>query len=90
VDRCAESAGALESPLGWLPRHDDLLWDGLDLTAERFAELMRLDRGAWSSELALHQELFAKLGDRLPEEFVFKRDTLLASLQETPERWASH
>ena len=90
VDRCGESAGALESPLGWIPRHDDLQWDGLDLTGERFAELMRLDREAWSIELALHQELFAKLGDRLPEEFVLKRDALLASLQGTPERWASH
>jgi len=89
VDRCQESTGALESPVGWMPRHDDLEWDGLDLPADRFAELMRLDREAWSSELALHQELFAKLDDRLPEEFQRKRDSLIASLQRTPERWIS-
>jgi len=89
VDRCQESTGAMESPIGWMPRHDDLEWDGLDLPPDRFAELMRLDREAWSRELALHQEFFAKLGDRLPEEFLLKLDSLHASLQRAPERWAS-
>ena len=89
VDRCQESAGALESPIGWMPRHDDLEWDGLDLTPDRFAELMRLDREAWLCELALHQEFFAKLDDRLPEEFLLKRESLLTSLQRAPERWTS-
>ena len=89
VDRCQESTGALESPIGWMPRHDDLEWDGLDLTPDRFAELMRLDRESWLCELALHQEFFAKLDDRLPEEFLHKIESLLTSLQRAPERWAS-
>ncbi len=89
VDRCQESAGAMESPLGWMPRLDDLEWEGLDLDDERFAELMRLDREAWSCELALHQELFAKLDNHLPEEFLLKRESLLSSLQHSPESWVS-
>jgi phosphoenolpyruvate carboxykinase (GTP) len=89
VDRCRENAGALESPLGWMPRLDDLEWDGLDLDEDRFAELMGLDHEAWSCELALHQELFAKLDDRLPQEFLLKRESLLASLQHSPESWVS-
>jgi len=87
VERCQESAGALESPLGWMPRRDDLDWNGLDIPAERFDELMSLNRDAWSRELGLHQELFAKLGDRLPEEFPRKRESLLSSLQRAPEQW---
>ena len=87
VDRCEDSAGAMESPLGWMPRRDDLELDGLGLNAERFSELMGLDRGAWLRELDLHQELFAKLDDHLPEEFLRKRESLLASLQRSPERW---
>jgi phosphoenolpyruvate carboxykinase (GTP) len=88
VDRCAESAGAMESPLGWMPRHDDLELDGLGMNAERFAELMCLDREAWLRELDLHKELFAKLDHHLPEEFLLKRESLLASLQRSPGRWA--
>jgi len=87
VERCQESAGALESPLGWMPRRDDLDWNGLDIPAERFDELMSLNRDAWSRELGLHQELFAKLGDRLPEEFPRKRESLLSSLLRAPEQW---
>jgi phosphoenolpyruvate carboxykinase (GTP) len=90
VDRCQESAGAMESPLGWMPRHVDLEWDGLGLTADRFAELMGLDQEAWSRELALHQELFAKLDNHLPQEFLLKRESLLDSLRRTPERWTTH
>jgi phosphoenolpyruvate carboxykinase (GTP) len=89
VDRCQESTGALESPVGWMPRHDDLEWDGLDLPPDRFGELMRLDREAWSRELALHREFFAKLADRVPEEFLLKLESLHASLQRAPERWTS-
>ena len=87
VDRCEDNAGAAESPLGWMPRHDDLELDGLALNAERFAQLMGLDRDAWLRELDLHQELFAKLDNHLPEEFLLKRESLLASLQRSPARW---
>ena len=89
VDRCQETVDALESPIGWMPRHEDLEWDGLDLPPDRFAELMRLDREAWLGELALHQEFFVKLDDRLPEEFLLKLQSLLASLQLTPDHWTS-
>ncbi len=89
VDRCEDNAGAAESPLGWMPRHDDLELDGLGLNAERFAQLMSLDRDAWLHELDLHQELFAKLDNHLPEEFLLKRESLFASLQRSPSRWTA-
>ena len=89
MDRCEDRAGAMESPLGWMPRHDDLQLDGLGLTEDRFAELIGLERDAWLRELDLHQELFAKLDNHLPEEFLLKRESLLASLKRSPERWAS-
>jgi phosphoenolpyruvate carboxykinase (GTP) len=89
VDRCRESAGARESPLGWIPGHDDLELDGLGLSPDRFAQLMELDREAWLRELDLHQELFAKIDDRLPQELILKRKSLLASLRQSPESWAS-
>ncbi|MFL6581365.1 MAG: phosphoenolpyruvate carboxykinase (GTP) [Burkholderiales bacterium] len=88
VERCEQTAGAQESPLGWLPRHEDLEWNGLEFPTERFSELMHLNRDAWSRELVLHEELFAKLSDRLPQEFAIKRQSLLASLRQAPNRWA--
>ena len=88
VDRCHGRAGAAQSVLGWMPRRDDLEWTGLESVPDaQFAELMSLERDAWIQELLLHEELFVKLYDKLPKEFVLKRELLLASLWRSPERW---
>jgi phosphoenolpyruvate carboxykinase (GTP) len=87
VDRCEEKAGAQESPLGWMPRQDDLEWSGLEFPTERFTELMRLNKDGWTRELALHDELFTKLSERLPQEFALKRESLLSSLKHATQFW---
>jgi len=90
VDRCQGRTGAAESPLGWVPRRDDLEWNGLDLPQASFSELMSLDRDAWLDELELHQELFARLEDRLPEELGRRRDDLAERLGRAPGRWTAN
>jgi len=88
VERSRGRAGAVESPLGWMPRYQDLDWRGLDFSREDFHALMLVDREEWKQELQGHQELFAKLYDKLPKEFLFMRELLLSSLWRSPERWA--
>jgi len=88
VDRCHGRAGAAESVLGWVPRERDLEWSGLDSAVrERFEDLMTIERDVWIRELALHEELFAKLHDKLPKELTLKRELLLANLSHLAERW---
>jgi phosphoenolpyruvate carboxykinase (GTP) len=88
VDRCAGHAGATQSVLGWMPREQDLEWTGLDAgVRSRYSELMSVERDPWIHELLLHEELFVRLYDKLPKEFVLKRELLLASLWRSPERW---
>jgi phosphoenolpyruvate carboxykinase (GTP) len=67
VERCQGRAQGAETPLGLMPRYEDLNWSGLEkMTAARFAELTQVDAAAWKEELRSHDELFAKLGARLP------------------------
>jgi phosphoenolpyruvate carboxykinase (GTP) len=88
VDRVRGRAPAVESPLGWMPRHEDLDWRGLeDFSREEFQKLMAVDRELWKQELLSHEELFSKLYDRLPKEFFFMRELLLSGLWRSPERW---
>jgi phosphoenolpyruvate carboxykinase (GTP) len=89
VDRCQGRASALESPLGWVPRQEDLEWEGLDLSREKFGELMALDRQAWLDELKLHSELFDRLEDRLPGELRSRREALATRLEQAPARWTA-
>ena len=89
IDRCRGRGAASESPLGWVPKYSDIDWSGLDgFDVDKFAALMSVDRDLWIQELLLHEELFVKLYDKLPKEFVLKRELLLATLWRSPECWA--
>ncbi len=88
VERARGRAVSIESPIGWMPRYEDLDWRGMeDFTREQFNELMSVDRDAWQRELLSHEELFVKLYDRLPKELLFIRELILSSLWRSPERW---
>ena len=81
VERCQGKAGAVQSPLGPMPRWEDLAWIGLEkFSREQFVELTRVDSAAWREELASHDELFEKLGDRLPAALAQRRVALHAQL----------
>jgi phosphoenolpyruvate carboxykinase (GTP) len=70
LNRSQGKAYGIESPMGWIPRYQDIQWNGLEeITSERFSELMAIDREEWKQEIESHDMLFEKLDTRLPEEF---------------------
>ena len=88
VERARGCAISIESPIGWMPRYEDLDWRGMEgFTQEQFNELMSVDRDVWQQELLSHEELFINLYDRLPKELLFIRKLILSSLWRSPERW---
>lgn len=78
---------AVESPIGWMPTYEDMDWTGLDFTPEQFESIMSIDREEWKAELLQHAELFERMYDKLPKEFIFMRELLLSNLWRSPERW---
>jgi phosphoenolpyruvate carboxykinase (GTP) len=87
VDRVQGRAFAVESPLGWMPRYEDLCWDGLDFPAEVFHALMEVGRDAGTAEAQAHEQLFDRFFGRLPKEFIFERELLKSRLWRSPETW---
>ncbi len=88
VERAQGKAASVESPLGWVPRYEDLDWRGLEnFSREEFENLIAIDREEWIKEIASHDELFFKLYDRLPKELTFIREMLLSNLWRSPEHW---
>ena len=76
VERCQGLAHARETAIGWVPDFDDLSWQGLDFGPEEYATVSNLDAADWAKELALHDELFAKVKDRLPRQLALSRELL--------------
>ncbi len=59
--------GAVETPIGLLPRPEDLDLRGLDIPPEDIQELLRVDVDAWRAEIPDIERHFAQFGDRLPQ-----------------------
>lgn len=87
VQRIKGCAYAVESPIGWVPRYEDIDWTGIDFPKEDFADVMTIHREQWKQELLSHEKLFEKFYDKLPKEFFFLRELLLSSLWRSPEHW---
>lgn len=81
IERCEGRAGAVQTPIGSMPRYEDLEWRGLDsVDRETFSKLTAVDAGLWRDELKDHAELFDKLKSRLPSEMVQQREELERAL----------
>ncbi|MDP2345816.1 MAG: phosphoenolpyruvate carboxykinase (GTP) [Deltaproteobacteria bacterium] len=87
LDRVQGKGFAVESPLGWMPRHEDLNWTGLEYDKNKFYELMSIGREAGTAEAHAHEELFDKFFDRLPKEFIYERELLRSRLWRSPDHW---
>lgn len=66
-DRCAGKAEAVDTPIGRLPKSEDLDLSGLDVSAADLKMLLEVDINGWKSEIPLIKEHFATFGDKLPE-----------------------
>jgi phosphoenolpyruvate carboxykinase (GTP) len=80
VDRARGRALGAETPIGWMPRYEDLDWTGLPFPREKFEELQHFDRALWRAEVMGHEELFLDLHDRLPKEMVYERELLICRM----------
>jgi phosphoenolpyruvate carboxykinase (GTP) len=80
VDRAHGRSLGKETPIGWMPRYEDVEWTGMDFPKEKFDELQSFDRSAWRQEVLGHEELFLDLHDRLPPEMIYERELLICRL----------
>jgi phosphoenolpyruvate carboxykinase (GTP) len=66
--RCDDEAEAVETPIGLVPAPGAIDTEGLDISDEDMAELLRVDPGEWRAQLPQMKEHLARFGGRLPAE----------------------
>jgi len=65
-ERFAGRADAVETPIGHLPTLDALNFDGLDLTEDAIATLLRVDIQGWLAEIPLIESYYQQFGTNVP------------------------
>lgn len=66
IRRIAGEVPAVDSPIGRLPRPEDLNLDGLDIPAADLDELFSVDAEAWKTEADLTEAFYDTFGDKVP------------------------
>ncbi len=80
LERIDGTAGATETPIGNVPTAADLDLSGLDLDDGDLSELLSVDAEAWAHEVALIENHFAFIGERLPQAMLTQLENLRSRL----------
>jgi len=67
LNRCEGSVGAVETPLGFEPKAEDIDTTELDISPETLEKLLRVDKEVWKNEIAGIEEFYSQF-DHLPKE----------------------
>ena len=67
LDRCAGKVDADISPIGYLPKAEDIAIEGLaDVSLDTIRELLSVDVKSWLEDVENIKEFYALVGDRVP------------------------
>jgi phosphoenolpyruvate carboxykinase (GTP) len=81
VKRCRGEGRGHETELGWMPRYDEMNWEGMEAFGHpEFDQVMKVDIKEFRQEVLSAEELAIDLYDHLPKELVFQRELLVGRL----------
>jgi phosphoenolpyruvate carboxykinase (GTP) len=69
IERAVGTADAVETPIGYEPKPEDICLEGLDeVTLDTVRGLLSVDRELWLQDAESVKEFYGKFGEKLPEE----------------------
>ncbi|MGN0789261.1 MAG: phosphoenolpyruvate carboxykinase (GTP) [Christensenellales bacterium] len=80
LKRIAGEVDAVETPIGYVPKPEDINLEGLDFSRETLADILKVDKDAWKKEAEGIKEFYETFGDRLPAELAKQADELIDRL----------
>ncbi|MGE3334974.1 MAG: phosphoenolpyruvate carboxykinase (GTP) [Rhodospirillaceae bacterium] len=87
VDRVHGRGEAVESPFGFMPRYQDLRWEGLAFDQSKFKSLMQIDRTAALREIDDQKSLFDRFGPRTPAVLIKQQGEVRKRVESAAEVW---
>jgi phosphoenolpyruvate carboxykinase (GTP) len=83
IERVNSACAGEETPIGVVPRPNELHLDGAGVTQEAMREVLSVDRTEWDTETAGLRQFLAQFGDRLPQEMSRQTDDVSGRLGRT-------
>ncbi len=81
LDRCEDKVDAVETPIGYVPKAEDINIEGLnDVTVDTIKELLTIDVESWKNEAEGIKDFYTELGERVPNELYTELDKLNKNL----------
>lgn len=80
LKRCENKADANVSPIGYMPKPEDINLEGLDISMDTLKSLLTIDKEAWLEDVKSIEEFYAKIGDTIPQELYEELKTLTDNL----------
>ena len=81
LDRCEGKADAVETPIGFEPKPEDINIEGLDIDLDTVKGLLDVDKDLWKEDAAGIEEFYQKFGEKLPKELKAELETLKKNLE---------
>ena len=81
IKRCEGKADAVETPIGFVPKAEDINLEGLDFDLDTLKGILQVDPSLWAGELDGIKEFYAQFGDKLPARLQEELDGLSARLK---------
>ena len=81
LDRCAGKADAVDSPIGYLPKPEDINIEGLDVSLDTMKELLSVDKESWLEDISSIRAFYDKIGPTVPKELLCELETLESNLK---------
>lgn len=68
MDRVSGKVDAVATPIGYVPKAEDIDTTGLSVSKSDLEDLLSVDRGGWLEEIKTTKAFFEKFGDKMPKE----------------------
>ncbi|MBW7573119.1 phosphoenolpyruvate carboxykinase (GTP) [Caproiciproducens faecalis] len=81
VNRCEGKADAVETPIGFVPKAEDINLEGLDFSIDTLKSILEIKNDQWVKEAEGIEEFYKKFGDKLPKELHDQLDILKNNLK---------
>ncbi|MBO7156956.1 MAG: phosphoenolpyruvate carboxykinase (GTP), partial [Clostridia bacterium] len=82
LERCEDAVDAVETPIGYMPKPEDINLEGLDMTTDDLKKILDCDKKVWLAEAADIENFYAtKFGDTLPKELYAELKKLKKNLR---------